>query len=64
MEKKYCHIEPFHFLEIGKDGILFVKEGQGTGESRWILFDYEKRNLLTNEAALLEIRPEDMAEAL
>lgn len=64
MEKKYCHMEPFRFLEIGKDAVPAVRETAGSEEILWILFDYEKRNPLTNEAALLEVRPEDTAAIL
>lgn len=75
MEKSYCHLEPFWFLRIGTDGKPEFAEIPGTGkETRktgvgqlwdtapvWILFDYGRRDPLTNEAALTVICPENMA---
>ena len=49
-EKNYCHLEPFFYLE---------PEGQkrnqkAPGEPLWLLFDYEHRDPLTNEADIRE----------
>ena len=45
MEKKYCHLERFYWLDA---------EGKyrQDGEPLWFLFDYETRDPLTNEAAI------------
>ncbi|WP_296118751.1 B12-binding domain-containing radical SAM protein [uncultured Eubacterium sp.] len=53
MEKKYCHLEHFYWLDAeGK----YRKEG----EPLWFLFDYETRNPLTNEAAITVITDAQM----
>jgi radical SAM superfamily enzyme YgiQ (UPF0313 family) len=46
MEKTYCHLEPFFALDV-KDA---SKERSNDGTPQWVLFDYEHRNPLTNEA--------------
>ena len=46
LEKAYCHLERFCFLQI--DG---SKDADG---AQWVLFDYEHRDALTNEA---RVRP-------
>ena len=43
MEKHYCHLEYFKYLDPMQ-----------TGEPQWILFDYEKRDPLNNDAAIQE----------
>ena len=73
MEKKYCHIEPFYYLEIDRDGRPVMEAagagGGAAGENAGgralparVLFDYERRDPLTNEAALKRILPEEMKE--
>ena len=53
MDKKYCHLEPFRHLKTGREGAVVVEENDPDRELVcWILFDYEKRDPLTNEAAL------------
>ncbi|WP_294784366.1 B12-binding domain-containing radical SAM protein [uncultured Eubacterium sp.] len=53
MEKKYCHLELFYWLdEEGK----YRQEG----EPLWFLFDYETRNPLTNEATITVITDAQM----
>lgn len=51
LEKKYCHIEPFSHLTI-QDGEIVLTD---TDSARWILFDYEKRDPLTNQADIREV---------
>ena len=46
--KKYCHLEKFNWLDAR--GTLRQKE-----QPMWLLFDYEVRDPLTNEAAITEI---------
>ena len=48
MEKKYCHFEYFEHIN---------EKGESTEEKDplWLLFDYENRDSLTNEAALFRI---------
>ena len=54
MEKKYCHLEKFLWLDAeGK----YRKDG----EAQWFLFDYESRDPLMNEAAITVIT-EDQIE--
>ena len=48
LEKKYCHLEKFNWLDAR--GTLRQKE-----QPIWLLFDYEVRDPLTNEAAITEI---------
>lgn len=48
MEKKYCHFE--YFEHINENGEITEAKNP-----LWLLFDYEKRDPLTNEAALLRI---------
>lgn len=59
LEKRYCHLEPFRHLGTDRDGTVIVKENDLAREGNcWILFDYERRDPLTNEAAFcfLKIR--------
>ncbi len=53
MEKKYCHLERFYWLD---------EEGNNRqdGETSWFLFDYEIRDPLTNEAAITVITEAQM----
>ena len=53
MEKKYCHLERFYWID---------EEGQYRqgGEPLWFLFDYETRDSLTNEAAIMVITEAQM----
>lgn len=53
MEKKYCHLERFYWLDA---------EGKyrQDGEPLWFLFDYETRDPLTNEAAITLITEAQM----
>lgn len=46
LEKKYCHLEPFSYLEL-EGGEVRIGE---LHEKRWMLFDYEKRDRLSNAA--------------
>ena len=48
MEKKYCHFE--YFEHINEKGEITEEK-----DPLWLLFDYENRDSLTNEAALLRI---------
>ena len=48
MEKKYCHFE--YFEHINEKGEITEEK-----DPLWLLFDYENRDPLTNEAALLRI---------
>lgn len=53
IDKKYCHLECFstEFLQLA--GILGQEEGQPAAECvLWLLFDYETRDCMTNEAAI------------
>ena len=43
MEKHYCHLEYFKYLDPMQ-----------TGEPQWVLFDYEMRDPLNNDAAIRE----------
>ncbi len=47
MEKKYCHFE--YFEHINEKGEITEEK-----DPLWLLFDYENRDSLTNEAALSE----------
>lgn len=52
-DKKYCHFERFHrkFLEkYGNWTWENLNTGCGDQEEVWMMFDYEKRDLLTNSA--------------
>ena len=53
LEKKYCHLEKFNWLDAR--GTLRQKE-----QPMWLLFDYEVRDPLTNEAAFTEISEAEM----
>ena len=53
LEKKYCHLEKFNWLDAR--GTLRQKE-----QPMWLLFDYEVRDPLTNEAAFTEISDAEM----
>ncbi|MCI6536155.1 MAG: B12-binding domain-containing radical SAM protein [Lachnospiraceae bacterium] len=57
MEKKYCHLEKFHWLDA---------QGQLRQEEypMWLLFNYEMRDPLTNEAALTGISEAEMEGAV
>ena len=48
MEKKYCHFE--YFEHINEKGEITEEK-----DPLWLLFDYENRDSLTNEAALFRI---------
>lgn len=48
LEKKYCHMELFYHLKL-VDGEVYVNQ---TEEEVWFLFDYERRNPLTNQAEI------------
>lgn len=48
MEKKYCHFE--YFEHINEKGEITKEK-----DPLWLLFDYENRDSLTNEAALFRI---------
>ena len=48
MEKKYCHFE--YFKHINEKGEITEEK-----DPLWLLFDYENRDSLTNEAALFRI---------
>lgn len=48
MEKKYCHFE--YFEHINENGEVTEKK-----DPLWLLFDYENRDPLTNEAALYRV---------
>ncbi len=45
LEKNYCHMEPFFHLDISGFG-----GADEENRPQWLLFDYEHRNPLTNEA--------------
>ena len=51
--KKYCHLEKFNWLDAR--GTLRQKE-----QPMWLLFDYEVRDPLTNEAEFTEISEAEM----
>lgn len=51
LEKNYCHIEPFFSLDI-RDADGPEREAGGP---QWLLFDYEHRNPLTNEADICRV---------
>ena len=55
MEKKYCHLERFYWLD---------EQGQyhQDKEPVWFLFDYERRDPLTNAAAVSRITAKEMEE--
>lgn len=53
LEKKYCHLEKFNWLDAR--GTLRQKE-----QPMWLLFDYEVRDPLTNEAEFTEISEAEM----
>ena len=55
MEKKYCHLERFYWLD---------EQGQyhQDKEPVWFLFDYELRDPLTNAAAVSRITAKEMEE--
>lgn len=53
-DKKYCHVEPFYYPIhemdiISSESTVDLTAGK---ERRWILFNYERRNPLGNEAAI------------
>ncbi len=50
LEKNYCHLEPFFCLNMDDVG-----DGKTEDAPRWLLFDYEHRNPLTNEADIREV---------
>lgn len=52
LDKKYCHLESFSYLYLDREGIHF----NDSKETKWLLFDYEKRDPLTNEAEVTEIQ--------
>ncbi len=45
-DKKYCHLEYFDASFLNQAG--FAKVAQG----RWLLFDYDNKNVMTNEASI------------
>lgn len=53
-DKKYCHAEPFYYPLYEMDIISSESSVQLKSDENitWVLFDYERRNPLSNEAAV------------